>query len=367
MSSSEPAENPLEEELRAAYEAELKRLRVEHVLLDNVAALVNLGMRRTGLVPGTEDERDPEPRCASRSSRSARCCRVLEQAAPAQIGAIRDAVSQLQIAFVQDRRAAGGPRLPEPAPGCRSGGAPAEARAQAPPAGPAAGAPPSPSRPSPANPGRRSAAGGSGCRASSPSGRRADPAWSHGRAIQRPRIATECLGRNYDYAVVIFPDPGSGPPPRATHVPPIRRAGTLHSPRSGPPLAASGGGPFPVCVGCACARPLSNSDLLRRTSLSSFLRTTACSIALVCAGAAVVYGVLTSRALLALSPGNETMRDDLRRGAGGCARVPEPPVHDDRRRRRGPVHRADSDPEHPRGDRVRRSAACSRRRRATSA
>ena len=56
--SSEPTQ-PSEEELRAAYEAELKRLRVEHVLLDNVVALVNLGMRRTGLVPGTEDERDP--------------------------------------------------------------------------------------------------------------------------------------------------------------------------------------------------------------------------------------------------------------------------------------------------------------------
>src|SRR5262249_28673686 len=31
-------------------------------------------------------------------------------------------------------------------------------------------------------------------------------------------------------------------------------------------------------------------------------------VALVCAGAAVVYGILTSRSLLALSPGNETMR-----------------------------------------------------------
>ena len=56
--SSEPRE-PSEEELRAAYEAELKRLRVEHVLLDNVVALANLGMRRTGLAPGTEGERDP--------------------------------------------------------------------------------------------------------------------------------------------------------------------------------------------------------------------------------------------------------------------------------------------------------------------
>jgi K(+)-stimulated pyrophosphate-energized sodium pump len=42
--------------------------------------------------------------------------------------------------------------------------------------------------------------------------------------------------------------------------------------------------------------------------LSSFLTHHGVVIALVCAGAALVYGALTSRALLALSPGNERMR-----------------------------------------------------------
>jgi hypothetical protein len=99
---------PSEEELRAAYEAELKRLRVEHVLLDNVAALANLGMRRTGLAPGTEDERDADQvRLAIESLRA--LLPVLEQAAPSQIGAIRDAVSQLQLAFVR----IGGESVPE--------------------------------------------------------------------------------------------------------------------------------------------------------------------------------------------------------------------------------------------------------------
>ena len=37
---------PTEEELRAAYEAEIKKIRVEHVLLEHVVTLVNLGMRR---------------------------------------------------------------------------------------------------------------------------------------------------------------------------------------------------------------------------------------------------------------------------------------------------------------------------------
>jgi len=43
--------------------------------------------------------------------------------------------------------------------------------------------------------------------------------------------------------------------------------------------------------------------------LSAFLRDHGVVIALVCAGAAVLYGALTSRSLLALSPGNERMRE----------------------------------------------------------
>ena len=42
--------------------------------------------------------------------------------------------------------------------------------------------------------------------------------------------------------------------------------------------------------------------------MSSFLTHHGVLVALVCAGAAIVYGALTSRALLALSPGNERMR-----------------------------------------------------------
>lgn len=75
-------------------------MRVEHVLLDNVVALINLGMRRTGLAPGTEEERDPaQVRMAIESVRA--LLPVLEQAAPTQVSAIRDAVSQLQIAYVK--------------------------------------------------------------------------------------------------------------------------------------------------------------------------------------------------------------------------------------------------------------------------
>jgi hypothetical protein len=140
--SSEPRE-PSEEELRAAYEAELKRLRVEHVLLDNVAMLANLGMRRTGLAPGTEGERDPEQvRLAIESIRA--LLPALEQAAPSQLGAVRDALSQLQLAFV---RIGGQP----PAPSAPESGAAerdvVDAGASAP---PAQEPPPKPGEPGPA-------------------------------------------------------------------------------------------------------------------------------------------------------------------------------------------------------------------------
>jgi hypothetical protein len=93
-------EQPTEEELRAAYEAEMKRLRVEQIVLESVVSLVNLGMRRTGLAPGTETERDPaQVHLAIESVRA--LTPIVEQILPEQSGPIRDAVSQLQLAFVQ--------------------------------------------------------------------------------------------------------------------------------------------------------------------------------------------------------------------------------------------------------------------------
>jgi hypothetical protein len=93
-------EQPTEEELRAAYEAEVKKIRVEHVLLEHVVSLVNLGMRRTGLSRGTEDERDVEQvRLAIDAIRAV--LPLLERANPEQVKPVRDALSQLQLAFVK--------------------------------------------------------------------------------------------------------------------------------------------------------------------------------------------------------------------------------------------------------------------------
>ena len=102
MSTTPPEEGrpPTEEELRAAYEAEIKKIRVDQVLLEHVVTLVNLGMRRTGLAAGTEEERDVEQvRTAIDAIRAQ--LPLLERTAGDKIGPIRDALSQLQLAFVK--------------------------------------------------------------------------------------------------------------------------------------------------------------------------------------------------------------------------------------------------------------------------
>lgn len=112
-----------EEQLRAAYEEEIRRVRVEHVLLENVVTIVNLGMRRTGVMPGTEGERDlGQVQLAIESVRA--LMPQIEQIAPQQVAPIRDALSQLQMAFVQAQ--GGGPQAAA-AQGGSSAGAPAGA------------------------------------------------------------------------------------------------------------------------------------------------------------------------------------------------------------------------------------------------
>ena len=126
---TDEAQQPTEEELRAAYEAEIKQIRIEQILLENIVTLVNMGMRRTGLMPGTEDERDPTQVMVAIEGVRAHLP-LVEQIAPEQAQPIQDALSQLQMAFVQINGGTGAP----PAQ-------PSEASAPPPPAPPAAGSP----------------------------------------------------------------------------------------------------------------------------------------------------------------------------------------------------------------------------------
>src|SRR2546421_6580015 len=144
---------PGEAELRAAYEAEVKKIRVEQIVLEQVVSLINLGMRRTGLAPGTEDERDVgQVKLAIDAVRA--LLPLIEQVAGPQAAPIRDALSQLQLTFVKLGGASAGP-----GPGAGQGetAGPGGAAPEPPqsgasgPAGPAA--PPAPEPPKPGEPG----------------------------------------------------------------------------------------------------------------------------------------------------------------------------------------------------------------------
>jgi hypothetical protein len=110
MSDDPVAQPPSEEELRARLEAELKALRVEDVLVESVVSMVNLAARRAGLGEGGEDERDlGQVHTAIEALRA--LGPLLDQVAPQQAPALRDALSQLQMAYV---RAGGGAAEPAP-------------------------------------------------------------------------------------------------------------------------------------------------------------------------------------------------------------------------------------------------------------
>jgi hypothetical protein len=104
MSDDQQQPQMSEEELRAAYEAQLeeqlKSLRVEDVVVQTIVTLVNLGGRRAGLAPGTESERDPEQlRLAIEGARA--LLGLIEAELGPDGAAIREALSQLQLAYTQ--------------------------------------------------------------------------------------------------------------------------------------------------------------------------------------------------------------------------------------------------------------------------
>jgi len=124
MSDQQQPPQMSDEELRAAYERQLEEqlrtLRVEDVIVQTIVTLVNLGGRRAGLAPGTEDERDPEQLRLSIEGARALLGLIESELGP-DATAIKEALSQLQLAYAQLAGGAGGQGGGEPQGG--TGGA----------------------------------------------------------------------------------------------------------------------------------------------------------------------------------------------------------------------------------------------------
>ena len=87
---------PTEEELQAAFEEQMRNIRVEDVVLQTVATLVNLAGRRLGLAGEGEKDTD-QAQLAIDSARA-----LVPFCPEDQMPPIKQAMSQLQIAFAKE-------------------------------------------------------------------------------------------------------------------------------------------------------------------------------------------------------------------------------------------------------------------------
>lgn len=99
LPSPDELEGLSEEELRAAYEAELARIRVEDVVIQTVVSLLNLAARKAGLT-GTDEEPDFEQVRQAIDGTKALLPLVEPMLGP-DAKQVRDALSQLQIAYAR--------------------------------------------------------------------------------------------------------------------------------------------------------------------------------------------------------------------------------------------------------------------------
>lgn len=150
---------PTEEELRAAYEAELSRVDVTDMVAQMAVSLLNVAAVRMRPEPGPAGApAEPEMEQARDAIDGARALvAILERRIPGELGPIRQALSQLQMAYAAQAGAAGSAPQDVPAQGAPAG---APAPGQGAPAGGAGGAagspaegsqqPPKPEGPGPA-------------------------------------------------------------------------------------------------------------------------------------------------------------------------------------------------------------------------
>jgi hypothetical protein len=88
---------PSEEEIRA-LEAEMEKLTVDDVLLQTIVTLINLGARKAGLAEGQEADL-PQVKEAIDAARA--LLPIVEPRHGEALGPVKDALSRLQMAYVQ--------------------------------------------------------------------------------------------------------------------------------------------------------------------------------------------------------------------------------------------------------------------------
>ena len=98
---------PSEEEIRA-LEAELEKLTVDDVVLQTIVTLINLGARKAGLAEGQEADL-PQVKQAIDAARA--LLAIVEERHGEALGPVKDALSRLQMAYVQK---SGGQAAPAP-------------------------------------------------------------------------------------------------------------------------------------------------------------------------------------------------------------------------------------------------------------
>lgn len=104
--STEQPQQPTEEELRAAFEEQMRNITVPDVLVQTAVTLVNLGAQKLG-----EDHDLEQAKMAIDGARA------LVPLLPEEVQSpVRDALSQLQMAFVRESQGGGEPPADAPQP-----------------------------------------------------------------------------------------------------------------------------------------------------------------------------------------------------------------------------------------------------------
>ncbi len=120
-----PPGEPSEEELRAAYEAELSRITTTDMIAQATISILNLGARRLapaaeGAPQGAGGQDLEQVRDAIDAVRA--LMGVLERRIPQELPPLRDALSRLQMTYAQEvQRAPAAAGQPQPGAGQREG------------------------------------------------------------------------------------------------------------------------------------------------------------------------------------------------------------------------------------------------------